>query len=213
MFLIGKVHLLGGLVGTLSAMLHVFHFICRPTGALNSFTARTTALVCFVAYAVNNAVAIPMLFTVHGQLSSLVRLLATGLFINVVLLCNGICILFGQRWPLVVAFPMAALGVLYSLAEISVGWLGSSPTVEERRQQQQQPSAWLSFGRFGPLAALLQKGARPAAGFFKETAVISARIICTASGPSNFRNVESRNSRNPGKLNDNDWAREGCKGT
>ena len=37
MFLIGKVHLLGGLVGTLSAMLHVFHFICRPTGALNSF--------------------------------------------------------------------------------------------------------------------------------------------------------------------------------
>ena len=170
LFVAGRFHLLLGLTATVAAIVHTLNFCVRCHREEEpGVVARGTALVCFACYLCNNLLALPMLFTVHGQLSSLVRLLATGLFINIVLITNGLVVMLGvsrPRWIYnTLALPMALLGVLYSLAEITVGWLAPSVNPSPRRSHARR--RW----RFGPLAALFQKGVRPARAFFRETVV------------------------------------------
>ena len=167
LFVAGRLHLLLGLTATVAAMAHTLDFCVRSRRDPDIF-ARTTALICFTCYLANNLLALPMLFTVHGHLSSLVRLLATGLFINVVIVTNGLVVLGvpRPRWLYsTLALPMALLGLLFSLAEITIDWL--APCTDPRQTQHQTRRRW----RFGPLAALFKKGMRPARGFFRETAV------------------------------------------
>ena len=161
----GRIHFVNGIIGTVAAVVHMMHLVCMPEERLEDRgIAFWSALATAFGYGVNNLIALPLLFTVHGHLSSLVRLLATGLFINIVLIANIIAVLFpGATWELYFALPMAVLSVLYCVAEVILG----SPWAIQRVKRKLKSHAKQN----GPLVALFKRGVQPHKDYFSHTVV------------------------------------------
>ena len=161
----GRIHFVNGILGTAAAVVHMFHLVFYPEERLEDRgVAFWSALVTAFGYGMNNLVALPLLFTVHGHLSSLVRLLATGLFINIVLIANIIAVLFpGASWELYIALPMAVLSVLYCVAEVILGSPWALKGVRKKFKSHANQN--------GPLVALFKRGVQPHKDYFSHTVV------------------------------------------
>lgn len=162
----GRIHFVNGLAGTLACIAHMFHFIYAPDEKLEDRgIAFWSAILVAFGYGINALIALPLLFTVHGHLSSLVRLLATGLFINLVLIANIIVVTFpGVVWPIYIALPMAIISILYCVAEVILGSMG-------HKGKDVRGAVSSEKTKNGPFVALFKRGVLPNNNYFDQTVV------------------------------------------
>lgn len=159
-FLYGRIHLLNGTLGTIFAFISSISllFCNKDDERLMEIPLKTAQLSCLF-YFVNVIMAIPLLFLVHAHLAALVRLLATGLFIVVVMALNVGVLITKSKVVLGVHFVFASLSIVFSISEIVLGFQGPG---EEKGS--------VAEGK-GPLSALLRKGSRPHKEYFRESIV------------------------------------------